>query len=379
MLVKIYNFLMGKRGFKKPGSNPLLIIESDDWGSIRMKSAETLKALEKMNPQWVNDPYLQNDRLESKRDVEGLVSVLQAHRDHNGRSAIITANCISMNPAFPKIRENGFSDFIGEHFQETAFHYEGCENVFETEKAAYEEGFFYPQFHGREHIQINRWMKGLRQGNKDLLNAFDHGIISYCSGEKTTCAGFYMDAMNASDKQNLDEIIAIVKIGLDGFEQTWGFRSRSMIAPCYYWHPLMEDALVDEGIRLFQGISVQKVSYLNNQPVKFKKMRRVTGEINKNGQYYSVRNAFFEPTLNPTINWVDGCLAEIGNAFNTNGIAIISAHRLNFIGGIKVENRDKNLKMLNELLSRVKKEWPGVEFGTTDDLLNLLEQQSIEQ
>lgn len=372
MLTGVLKFLMGKGAYKKPGNNPLVIIESDDWGTIRMKSPGVLKKLAAENPEWVNDPYLQYDSLESTEDIEMLAGVLLKHRDHRGKPAVMTANCISMNPDFEAIRNNEFSSFVGESFVVTSSKYPGSEKVFETELAAMKEGVFYPQFHGREHIHTSRWMHGL-QHDKDLRNAFDHEIISYYTGGRPPCVGFYMDAMNPYDSADLREIITIVKEGLDMFEKTWGFRSRTMMAPCYFWHPEMETALVPEGVKLFQGISVQKVSYLNQTPSSFKKVRRTTGERNRNGQLYAVRNAYFEPSLDPKVAWVDKCLAEMRKAIEHSGVAIICAHRLNFIGGISRQNREENLRMLNELLKRALSEWPGLEFGTTEDLLQLME------
>lgn len=372
MLAGLINFISGKGAYKKPGNNPMVIIESDDWGTIRMKSKQVLKKLETENPSWVQDPYLQYDCLESVEDIEAMAGVLQQHRDHRGKPAVITANCISMNPDFEAIRNNDFSRFVGESFEITAQRYPGSENVFQTELAAMREGVFFPQFHGREHIHTSRWMHGLLH-DKDLRNAFDHEIISYYTGGRPPCVGFYMDAMNPYDAADLDEIIGIVKDGLNSFEKTWGFRSRTMMAPCYFWHPKMETALTGDGINLFQGISVQKVSYLNQTPSSFKKLRRTTGEQNKNGQFYAVRNAFFEPSLDAGVDWVDSCLAEMKNAILHSGIAIICAHRLNFIGSISRQNRDRTLKLLDELLKRALSEWPALEFGTTEDLLQMME------
>jgi hypothetical protein len=375
MLRGVLNYIGGKREYKRPGKNPLVIIESDDWGTIRMQSAAVLKKLEAENPEWVNDPYLQYDCLESTEDVEMLAGVLMKHRDYRGNPAVLTANCISMNPDFAAIRENEFSSFVGEPFQTTALKYPGAGKVYEAELAAMKEGVFYPQFHGREHIHTSRWMKGLHH-DKDLRNAFDHEIISYYTGGRPPCVGFYMDAMNPFDKEDLTEIISIVKDGLNRFEQTWGFRSQTMMAPCYFWHPDMETALVAEGIKLFQGISVQKVSYLNSTPSSFKKVRRVTGEKNRNGQFYAVRNAYFEPSLDPAISWVGKCLSEMRKAIQQTGVAIICAHRLNFIGSVQPQNRENNLRMLDELLKLALNEWPGLEFGTTVDLLQMMEKDN---
>jgi hypothetical protein len=81
-----------------------------------------------------------------------------------------------------------------------------------------------------------------------------------------------------------------------------------------------------------------------------------------------VRNAYFEPFSDPSIDWVGSCLKDISKAFFWKIPAIISAHRVNFIGAIVPENRENNLMLLNRLLGSVLKTWPEVEFMTSDQL-----------
>jgi hypothetical protein len=47
---------------------------------------------------------------------------------------------------------------------------------------------------------------------------------------------------------------------------------------------------------------------------------------------------------------VGECLKDIQNAFFWKKPAIITSHRLNFIGFIHPENRERNLKQFRELL-----------------------------
>jgi hypothetical protein len=43
-------------------------------------------------------------------------------------------------------------------------------------------------------------------------------------------------------------------------------------------------------------------------------------------------------------------------------------HRLNFMGGLKIENREENLELLNKLLIKVVSKWPEVKFINTEEL-----------
>lgn len=52
--------------------------------------------------------------------------------------------------------------------------------------------------------------------------------------------------------------------------------------------------------------------------------------------------------------------------------AVICAHRLNFIGSIDSKNTDMNLPMFQELLHRIVKQWPDVEFMSSDQLGDII-------
>jgi hypothetical protein len=86
------------------------------------------------------------------------------------------------------------------------------------------------------------------------------------------------------------------------------------------------------------------------------------------GQRYLIRNAFFEPSLDPQFDWVSDCLKRIKIAFHCKKPAIIGSHRLNYIGFIEESNRTKNLAQLKILLKEIVKRWPKVEFIASDEL-----------
>ena len=96
------------------------------------------------------------------------------------------------------------------------------------------------------------------------------------------------------------------------------------------------------------------------------------GEKNRFGQYYIVRNAFFEPYKGGAVDYVGECLNRINIAFQCHKPAIISSHRVNFIGTLDESHRDKNLGLLKELLKKLIQQWPDVEFLTSDQLGDLI-------
>ena len=89
------------------------------------------------------------------------------------------------------------------------------------------------------------------------------------------------------------------------------------------------------------------------------------GKKNEAGQKYVVRNCVFEPYLDDcsrNSGAVAGCLKNIEAAFWMHAPAIISTHRVNFVGGLESSHRDDSLNELRSLLQEIIKRWPDVEF-----------------
>jgi hypothetical protein len=108
---------------------------------------------------------------------------------------------------------------------------------------------------------------------------------------------------------------------------------------------------------------------------KYKTHIRWLGKKNKFGQIALSRNGGFEPSAGGK-DWVDSCLKEIEFAFRMKKPATISTHRVNYIGFLEPINRDESLKLLKELLSKILKKWPDVEFMTSPELGALIEEKN---
>ena len=65
-------------------------------------------------------------------------------------------------------------------------------------------------------------------------------------------------------------------------------------------------------------------------------------------------------------------LSEIEIAFRWKKPAIRSSHRVNYIGWLNEKNRTKGLRELDKLLFQIIKYWPNVEFMTSSELGNLI-------
>jgi hypothetical protein len=101
----------------------IVVIESDDWGSIGTPSRIVYEELLKRGFRVDTSNFSKYDNLASTEDLTLLFDVLQSVKDKNGNPAIITANTIVANPDFDKIESSDFTEYFYKPFTETLKEY----------------------------------------------------------------------------------------------------------------------------------------------------------------------------------------------------------------------------------------------------------------
>jgi hypothetical protein len=362
--------LINARGWRT--NRKIIVFESDDWGMIRTSSIIAQKELIKNGYNVSQCPYNDNDRLESDEDIEALGEVLLSVKDSLGNPAKFTISNGVANPDFKKINDDSFKNYYYQPFTETLKNQQDSQNVIKLFKEGVSHGIFQPQLHGREHINIRLWLQRLQQGDSKAIDAFQYNMFTVhhsgsISGRRDNLDAFGNDTVKGG---NFD-YEKIIKEAQQIFIKTWGFKSKSFIAPCYVWHPLLEKVLNNEGVKYIQGTHVQRIP-IDNTSFKIKKKYHYTGQKNELGQHYMIRNCFFEPTESGRDKAIEKVLKEIQLSFFYKKPAIISSHRVNYIGSLNPDNRKQNLKLLKELFHKIIKLWPDVEFMSTDELGDLI-------
>lgn len=361
LLNRTFSFINERRGWFS--DRKIIVIESDDWGSIRMPNKEVYDEMLNSSLRVDNCNYCNYDSLASNDDFQHLYEILSKHKDFNGRSPVITANTIMANPNFEKIRDSDFKEYHYESFLKTIERYPN--HSFKSWQEGIDRNLFFPQFHGREHLNVTRWMVALQNNSKEVHHAFRNnffGISKTISNENNPS---FMAALDIDELKAQQVINKSIEEGLGMFEKIFGYPSESFIAPNYIWNSEVENVLANNGVRILQGGVIQKVPLSKDK-------YNYTGKINKNKQIYLKRNVIFEPSKGTDKNWIADSLKQIDTAFKLHKPSIICSHRVNFIGNIHEKNRTDNLKMLDSLLSESLKKWPDIEFMTSAELGNLI-------
>lgn len=356
-----------------PGSRikqKVVLFESDDWGAIRCPDKQNYQTFKNFFGSYFKSPYLRYDTLASNEDLNNLFDVLTNHKDYLGNPAQITFNTIVSNPDFDKIQEAEFRSYYRESFTDTLLRFSSHDKSFEIWKKAISEGLMYPQFHGREHVNVPRWMAGLKNGDKNLQKAFDCRTWSV-PHELMNSSVRLQASLDYQDERPTEYINEYIEEGLKDFENIFGFASKTFIPPNFVMDDEARNIAQEFGIKAFQGMKYRVFPKAVKKDVGVSRIRR--NFVLKTPPLELIRNCVFEPSLNGNPeNEMLKCLKQVSEAFNWGKPAIITVHRLNFIGTIDKINREHNLKIFNKLLGEITSRWPDVKFINSSDILDLI-------
>jgi hypothetical protein len=349
----------------------IFVIESDDWGSIRMPSLDAFNRLTSAGLDLLScdaERYNRNDSLATIHDLSALFELLTSFSDSNGKNPVITPVTIVANPDFEKIRESGFRQYHYEPFTETLKRNVLGSDIFKLWQEGIRKQIFLPQMHGREHLNVPAWLKALQMSEPQTHLAFNEGLWGFVP-DKTKLPGVdFQAAFLLGDPVELDFHRNAIIEGLDLFESIFGYRAQYFVPPNGPFNNALNQTLYSCGIKF------RSASKIQHEPIGYGKTKRAfhyLGQKDRTGIRYITRNCFFEPSQ-PGKDWVDSCLNDIKIAFRWNKPAIISSHRVNYVGSLNSSNRDSGLAGLNKLIKSILQNWPQAEFLTTPELGNLI-------
>jgi hypothetical protein len=346
----------------------IVVFESDDWGSIRMPSQKSFDFLKGKGVDVSSGDALRynlNDTLATAHDLSTLFDVLNSVKDKNNNPAVFTPVSLVANPDFEKIKESGFGEYFYEPFTVTLQRY-NREDAFQLWQEGVQKRLFIPQFHGREHLNVQVWLRALQNNDKHTLLAFDQGMWGFKN--KLPHQINYQAAFNLELPEDIVYQKSVIEEGLKLFEQLHGYNASFFVPPNGPFNEKLEQTAGANGIRF---MSTSKIHYEPQGNGQFKRNFHWLGQINKYNQRYITRNAFFEPSQ-PGKDWIISCLKDISIAFRWHKPAVVSSHRVNYIGALRPENRDNGIKQLKFLLKEIKKRWPDVEFMNSSQLGELI-------
>jgi len=309
-----------------------VLIESDDWGP--------------------GDDY-------HAQRLDGLVAVLDSHRDSLARPAVLTADMVLAVPDTTEIRASGFTGYERRPLDDDRFN-----GILTAIQSGIARGVLVPQLHGIEHLHGDGLVKLGRSRDQRVSNMFDADDWSDWESLDSPLQAHYLDGsqlpttpLPEADRRGL------VSDACETFNRLFAMPSLSTVAPCYLWDDEVEQIWSEHGIRYIQTAGYRcpgrddTGQYIQDLPL----IR--PGQRNRHGQIYLVRNAMYEPVDGRD---EEGCFREACQAHRQSLPVVISTHRYNFTRS-EAEYRD-SLAGLDRLLSRLEAFDPSIRYLSSPEL-----------
>lgn len=343
----------------------IVIFSFDDFGNVFLNSKKAKDKLVKDGINVENSRFSKFDILEHKDDLSHLYDTLTSFKDTNSNHPIITAFSTPANIDFDKVLTAGNQQYHYETLPETFQKLPGYEGTWDLWTEGIKNKLLFPQFHGREHLNVHLFNKLLVCKNKVFLTNLENRSYAVIHNPFDKRVGF-TEAFSFKEYSEIESHKKIIEDGTNLFKKVFGELPLHFNAPGAREHKILEKTIAEQGMVLMDT-DILKKEHQGEGMVKNR--YHYLGQKNEYGQTYIYRNCVFEPLLNS--DCVDDCLNEMEIAFTHNKPANISSHRVNFVGGIDVKVRELGMSKFKELIRRMMKKWPDIEFKTTVDLINI--------
>ena len=185
LLKKIILNLKNSIGWKT--NKKIIVFSVDDYGNVRINSKEARINMHNAGMK-IYSRFDLFDTLETKQDLAELYSVLESVKDKNGRHAVFTTFALPCNVNFEKMESEGYHYYHYETLPETFDKLSKQQpdaylGAWDLLKEGIEKGLLKPQFHGREHLNLNIFRDKLVKREKELLTALKNKSYTSISDE----------------------------------------------------------------------------------------------------------------------------------------------------------------------------------------------------
>jgi len=328
----------------------VLVVSSDDWGGI-------------------SPP-------ETAEDLDKLRHVLQSVTDAGGKPLVLTVYLNPAGPDFERISESKYKSYFYRYC------YRDKPDVAFRLHELHEASLIDIEFHGREHYNIPLWLDLLRQDHPGYREACHDGRIPWREGPGWDVEAdlrlpllrqSFLDASSYPTKAlSVEKQHEMIASGLAMMEDELGVRPTVFTPPGYAYDMNTLHAMGLAGI-WFLDSKIRSVPHVDTS------MNIAT--YGPNWDYGAelvgirgiVRNASFEPyrwEVTPQKRLRDTMIA-VRRALLSKRPVVISSHRWNYVAAVN-SNRNKDLLLLQELVTRIKDEAPDILFIGTSDLVKHL-------
>jgi hypothetical protein len=318
---------------------PVLIIESDDWGSGPANQAGALGEIARL---------------------------LACFSDCDGRQPVMTLGMVLATADGAMIKSSG-------GYQRQLISALTHGPLLDAISDGTDKGVFDVQLHGLEHF----WPPALMAASEsdETVRAWlDRAPDASTEELPSPLQSRWVDA-SVLPARSLDsaDVRQAVKEEVDGFQAVFGCSPGVVVPPTFVWNAVVEQAWAAAGIsvivtpgRRYETRDESGMPAGAGNPVH-------NGQAGENGIVYMVRDVYFEPSFGHTAVKAHDALAlktELGRP------ALFETHRFNFLG--TDEKKDQSLEQIKCLLQGALNAYPSLAFLSTGELARILKNRDPE-
>ncbi|MHB1213717.1 MAG: hypothetical protein ACYCY9_01915 [Thiobacillus sp.] len=301
---------------------PVLIVESDDWGAGPLAQADAL---------------------------ERLSALLQRVRDRGGQPAVMTLGVVFEVPDGVRIAASDYTEYHALPLTETRF-----DGVRQAMHEGIQAGVFAPQLHGQCHY----WPPALIAAAhvdctvRDWLNSAEPVSTEALP---SPLQSRWVDASNLPSRALTAEAIqhaAAAEVAV--YQAVFNRVPQVAVATTFVWNDAVEAAWAQAGVEIIITPGHRATCRNAAGQPGCEDATMLTGEHSHAGQTYLVRDVYFEPALGHVPQrLVEGLLART----RQGRACLVETHRFNFL-----QTRDSSLAALEAGLNAALDACPDLRF-----------------
>ncbi len=342
---------------------PLVVLQSDDWGRVGVRDREGYEELRNLVVN-LGERCYDFYSLETAQDVAAAVSMLQRHRDSNGRPACLGMNFIGANVDFGKVSANKFRQIYLCALTEGLPDGWQRPGLFEAYREGISAGVLSPALHGTTHFcrpAVERHLDDPGQRGVLLRTLWKAGV-PYIHWRMPWVGFEYWDPERPGDEDFLSASVqeGLIDSAVENFTGFFSKSPRSACAPGYRANRDTHHAWAKRGIQVAQ-----------NGPGS-----AMPPHFDENGILHLYRSMDFEPAAGQEFS-VDACLRVAEDCFARGLPAIVSVHSINFHSTIK-DFRSRTIGFLDEFLTALEAKHPDLLYARDEDLYDLVDKGTFQ-
>ena len=321
--------------------DPVLIIESDDWGAGPTEQAAALTAIQ---------------------------SALSHYQDQHDQPPVMTLGVILAVADTTAIAASLNTDQRPSQYHRISLSDAVLSEVRQSMLNGRDAGIFALQLHGMEHYRPASLMQAAAD-NDQVADWLTGPALPTTEPLPSPLQSRWTDASDLpSPPLPNAEIDALVSEETTTFNDIFGQPASVVVPPTFQWTREVEQAWSDAGIRTLISPGSRQTHRDADGKLRSDGSQQTTGGHGCGNIRYLIRDAWFEPTMGH--NAAKG-LQAMQQRSDLKRPTLLETHRFNFLG----EQRDASIAELGKLLRAALQHYPKLRFCSSEQLSDRLRDQ----